>query len=477
MPREISLKELYSELAHDPDLRRLGPYRVVATKGQTILPIEVNLEGQDVYLGEGDFRDGFVAFADSRVRCLDLGSSRFTDLYLDNLQAESLLCGEAKASRLYFDYAQIAECRFNDFVTPEVYFDEGSIGEIVGERLRAGIIYPERLNCPDFKSSDVSSNGYRIMPLAESADIKQVSNTDTTNDSHLEVREISVTEFERMIGQNPDLRRLGPYKVVPDSGSEEGGILHINLELRDHVINFGKGDFTGLKVELGETKSRVVDLADSKFDVIDFAAAEVGDCFLAGSEMGELGFGKAKIVNIFGEQAKASVIRFDTLECEQFNANEVRAKLFQLKEAHVRELYLSRGDGIEGMYFDSAVLELLNLHEGKVGELHFGQSTVRMALINKASVRELNIEGLRSDRLYIDSYKNEIDMLRFEQTADIGEINIERALRDAARRVIGNIEGYPHEVKDSEADQQTDIKGAEARDVWREGSQGDIKNS
>ncbi len=447
MAREISLKELYQELYRDPDLRRLGRYKVVATEGQVVLPIDLDLDGRDVYLGEGDFRNGFVAFSDTKVRSLDLGTSKFTDLYLDNLEAEALLCGEAHASRLYFDYALVAECRFNDFVAPEVYFDEASIGEIAGENLRSGIIYSERLNSPGFKPTDISGNTYRIMTTDSTEVVKR-------GDEGLPpvVRDISVSELKRLVTENPNLQRLGLYKVVPEDGSAEARILDLNLDVRGGVINLGHGDFTQLKVRLGETKADLVDLANSKFDAIDFADAEIGECFLGGSEIGELGFGRAKIVNIYGEQSKAGEVRLDNLDCQQLNANRIQTRLFELREAHVRELYLSRGDGIENMYFDSAQLELLNLHEGEVRELHFGQSVVDRALINKASVKELNIEHLRASNLYIGDYKNEIDNLKFgEGIEGIKTINIDEAFR-AARRVLGNVEGYasrwPRELKE-----------------------------
>jgi len=477
--RDISFKELWSELVHDPDLRRLGSYRVVADPEQTIFPIDINFEGKDVHFGDGDFTDGFVAMSKTKAGTINFGSSKFFDLYLDDLEAEQISFESARASRLYFDQAKLVECRFDDFVAPEVYFDDASIAHITGDRLRAGTVFLERLQSPGFRSSDMSDNAYRVIRAEESTDIPEISKELTDP----EARIISTREFQQLIGEDADLRRLGPYRVVPEFDSEDARILRINLELRDRIVNFGQGDFTELKVQLAETKASLVDFASSKFDTIDFADAEIGDCFLAGSELTELSFGRARIVNVFGEQCRAAVIRFEALECQQFNANEIHARQLQLREARIRELYLSRGDGIEEIYFDNAELQLLNLHEGSIREVHFGESTVQCALINKAHIRELNIENLRADKLYIcNDGRNEIGKLKFEQIEGIGMIILERAFYDETRRVFGDIEGYASRIRLPELheplpEMSEDIGDPEldTRPISEEREEGDIR--
>jgi uncharacterized protein YjbI with pentapeptide repeats len=445
--RDISLKELCSELVDNPDLRRLGPYRVVADPEQSIFPIDINFEGKDVHFGDGDFTDGFVGMSKTKAGTINFGSSRFFDLYLDDLEAELVSFESARASRLYFDQAKLAECRFDDFVAPEVYFDDASIVHVTGDRLRTGTVFLERLQSPGFRPSDMSDNAYRVIRDGESTDIPGISEELTTP----EARIISTREFQQLIHEDADFRRLGPYRVVPELDNEDARILRINLELPDGIVNFGQGDFTELKVQLAETKAGLVDFAGSKFDTIDFADAEIGDCFLAGSELTEINFGKAKIVNVFGEQCSAAVIRFEALECQQFNINEMHARQLRLREARIRELYLSCGDGIEEIYFDNAELQLLNLHEGSVREVHFGESAVQRALINKAHIRELNIENLRADKLYIgNDGHNEIGRLRFDQIEGIGTISIERAFYDETRQLFGDIEGFASRVRPPE---------------------------
>jgi hypothetical protein len=74
MIREITLTTLRTELAHDPDLRRLGECNVVAGEGQTILAIDIDFDDRSLHFGAGDFTDGFVAFFGTKASSLDLGS-------------------------------------------------------------------------------------------------------------------------------------------------------------------------------------------------------------------------------------------------------------------------------------------------------------------------------------------------------------------------------------------------------------------
>ncbi len=485
MTRELSLKELYAELMYSPDLRRLGRYKLIADAGQTVFPIDVDFEGKKVHLGDGDFTEGLVAFSNTKAASLDLGTSKFNDLYLDYLEAEQLIFSRAQASRVYFDYARVGDCEFKDFVAAEVYFDEAAIGHISGERLRSGIIYLEHLQSPDFNPSDMSANAYRLVEAEDLADVVKEAHINSLEEAIPEVRLMSTREFLQFIDEDLDLRRLGLYKVVPEHDTEEARLLRIGLEIDGCVANLGRGDFTELKVQLAATRARIVDFADSKFDELDFVDTEIESCFLADSEISELSFGNAKITNVFGERCRAGAVNLASLECRQFNTNGIRTPELRLAEARIREFYLSRGDGVGNMYFDNAELGLLNLHEGQVNKVHFGEAVVGRALINKASVKELNIELLKADELYIGDFHNEIGRLRFSEGIEgIRSINIDEAFF-AARRVLGEIEGYasrwPREIPSDTAEQSDDIgkdntglelqheSNSRERDIWLEG--------
>ncbi len=485
MTRELSLKELYAELMHSPDLRRLGRYKLIADAGQTVFPIDVDFEGKKVHLGDGDFTEGLVAFSNTRAASLDLGTSKFYDLYLDYLEAEQLIFSRAQASRVYFDYARVGDCQFKDFVATEVYFDEAVIAHISRERLRSGIIYLEHLQSLGFDPNDMSANAYRLVEAEKLFDVVNEAHANSPEEATPEVRLISTREFLQFIDEDLDLRRLGLYKVVPEHDTEDARLLRIGLELDGCAANLGQGDFTELKVQLAATRARIVDFADSKFDVLDFVDSEIENCFLADSEISELGFGNAKITNVFGERCRTGAVNLASLECRQFNTNGMRIPELRLAEARIRELYLSRGDGVENMYFENAELGLLNLHEGQVNEVHFGDAVVGRALINKASVKELNIEHLKADELYIGDFRNEIGRLRFNEGIEgIRSINIDEAFY-AARRVLGEVEGYasrwPREMTADTAEQSDEIAkdsrdpelqqkpDSRERDVWLEG--------
>lgn len=485
MPRELTLEELYKELHLSPDLRRLGPYKLKANDGQPVLPIDIDFEGVDVYLGEGDFTEGLVAFSDTKVAVLDLGTCKFCDLYLDYLQAERLIFSQARASRVYFDYAKVGDCQFKDFTATEVYFDEATIAHISGESLRSGIVFLEHLQSPDFNPMDISGNAYRMVGADEPTSAPSEGRVDGPEGTEPEVRLVSTSEFMRCIQEGTDLLQLGAYKVVPEDDADEARLLRIGLELEGCTVALGHGDFTDLKVQIAASRAKVLDLNRSKFGSLDFADSVIEDCFLADSEVSELGFGNARIVNVFGERCKAGAINLASLECRQFNANGIHTPELRFAEARIQEFYMSRGDGVESIFFENAELGLLNLHEGEVNEVHFGAAVVGRALINKASIKELNIERLRANELYIGDFRNEIGKLRFSDGIEgIKTINISDAFM-AAREVLRDIEGYaskwPREITTDMTEKIDETKPkqeglelgqqvyAKEQDVWLEG--------
>ncbi len=454
MIRELTTKELWTELIQDPDLRRLGEYRVVPREGQTIFPIDIDFEGRSVHFGNGDFTDGFVALSKTKAESVDFGTSRFTDLYFDDLEAEQLLFSAARASRLYFDQAKLAECHFDEFTAPEVFFDDAAIGTIEGGRLRAGIVYLERLNSSGFNPESLAANTHRLIDSEEPGIAGEGSDSRAEKDSDLEREALVITpnEFLHYLAEDPDLSRLGAYRVVPETGEDTRGELHIEVELE--TLNFGRGDFSALRVYLGESKAELVDFSESRFDEMEFQGAQFRDCFLADGNFRDIRFGSASIENIFGERGAAQAVYLDRLSCRQFNAGEIRAHELRMGESHIGEMYFSRGEGVEKMYCEQARLGLLNLHEGVMQEFHFGESIMQRALINKARIGGLFIEGLEADKLYIgNAAGNEIGHLEFRQVTKINELALDKAFYDKDRPIIHEIEGLASPVELRESDE------------------------
>ncbi len=451
MIQELSIGAFRDELIRDPDLRRLGEYKVVAGEGKTIIPIDIDFEGRSVHFGNGDFTDGFVAFAATKAESVDFGSSKFLDLYFDDLQADRLSFSEARASRLMFDYAKLRECRFNNFVAPEVYFDDAEIGAIEGDNLRAGIVRLERLNSPGFSQESLAANTHRLIDfeVTELAASETEQPAQAANEQK-EVRVMTPNEFRRYLADNPDLSRLGEYRVVPEEGQRE---LHIDFEVE--TLNLGRGDLSELKVYFGQSTANLIDFSECKIDEVEFQDAKFRECFLADGQFRELRFGNASIENVYGEHASAETVHLDHLSCRQFNANEIKTRDLRMDEVRIGEMYFSRGEGVENMYFDQAELGLLNLHEGTTRQVHFGESRIGKALVNKAHIPELYVEGLRAQQFYIgNDGRNEIGRLEFEQVENISEINIHKAFAESdGRPVLHDVEGLASRVPRGEGDE------------------------
>lgn len=441
MVLELSLKDLYAKLIEDPDLRRLGPYKIVAAERQSIFPIDVDCEGQQVHLGEGDFTDGFVAFCSTKAQGIDFGDAKFTDLYLDFLETDYLTFAQSQASRLYFDDAKIKECHFGDFTAPEVYFDTAIIEATLGENLQAGIIYVEASTAHSFELESLVPHAHRV-----TLDGGKLALPGETSDSAAEVRVVGKNDFLRFLAEDGDLRRLGAYRVVLAADEDEE--LTIELDIHDAEINFGQGDFTALRVSFAETRVKTLDFANSNFSDVDMRESKVENCFFDEFSGRTLQFGSAEITNVFCETGSAQGAYLENLRAGQFNVNNLETAELRLGRARVGEMFLSRGEGVQRMYGELAELNLLNLHEGRLQELDFGQARIEKALINKAHIEIVRAEGLIADKLYIgNDGTNEIGKLELGLQLGIRELDLEKALPrpdGEGRLVIGEISRFNH---------------------------------
>ncbi len=433
---ELSLNDLYTELLDDPDLRRLGPYKIVAAERQTIFPIDIDFGDKDVYLGEGDYTDGFVAFCDTKARSLDLGSSVFTDFYPDFMEIGRLRCSESRASRFYFDDAKLGECDFGSLVAPEVYFDRAVIGILQGEDLEAGIIYIGELASEGFQPAELGHNAHRVtfdIDHPEQADANTETEVESTTAAAAEVKILSTREFlDSLLAENLDLSTFGEYRVVSDDDTP----LEINLDMEDREVNLGRGDFTSVSVTFRGTRAKLVDFAESKFEYLGFSDTKIENCFFAGLEAREVHFGDAVIENVFWERGRSDGVYMENLVAGQFNINSMVTGELRLGNSRVREMYLSVGEGVQRMYCEHAELDLLNLHEGRLEEVDFGESRIQKALINKARIGLVKAEGLQADKLYVgNDGKNEIGELRLGLHEGVREVDLEKTFYKDGREV------------------------------------------
>lgn len=454
MEKTLSLEDLYHELEENPDLRRLGQYRVIAKGSKPVLPIDVNLEGRDVNLGEGDFTDSFVAFAETRARGLDLSDCAFTDLYLDNMKVDTLHFSESKASRLFFDYAKINNCEFGNFSSPELYFDEAEIENILMQNLRSGVVYLAKLKAANVVSEGENKvykfltdlNGTKSFGNFTIVETETVGSVEEGSEAVQKVRSITLDELIDELKKDSDLRRLGKYQVVPEG--DGSSVVDMDLEGKD--IFLGEGDFTKLpeglsfagtsaksvdfdkcrfsELSLGSLKAERIDLSRSKSGWLTFNSAIIGECFFSDFEGDNIDGGEAKIENIFGERGITHRLKLDSMTVGQFNINNMQIKEFRLDESQIRELYMSNGKGVQDMFFSESQIELLNLHESSMHEVHFEWSKIHKALINKCSVEKIYCDELDTELLFIARHKNELGEIDFSEMKDVSRVEIEAIL-------------------------------------------------
>ena len=188
--------------------------------------------------------------------------------------------------------------------------------------------------------------------------------------------------------------------------------------------------------------------ANSKFSDVNLEESKVENCFFDEFSGRTLQFGSAEITNVFCETSSAQGVYLENLQAGQFNVNNMATAELRLGRARVGEMFLSRGEGVERIYGELAELDLLNLHEGRLQELDFGQARIKKALINKADVEIVRAEGLIADKLYIgNDGKNEIGKLELGSQLGIRELDLEEALPrpdGEGRVVISEISRFNH---------------------------------
>lgn len=459
----LTLVDLYRELDIDPDLRRLGKYKVIHADNKPILSISINLEGRDVNLGEGDFRETFTAFDTTVARSLDLGSSIFTEVYLDRIRVDTLRLSGSKSSRFFFDYAKVENCEFGSFDASEVYFDWSEIENIFVQDLRAGIIYLGTLKTKYVDGGEIDNERFRFSVDSsgtdEFGDFIVLDEEEDLNEgesfSEGEIRVLTEDEFIDQLKLDPDLRRLGRYRVLPDNPSST---FRIQVDYQGREIRLGEGDFSLANVSLGDISverinfdssrfgelglgslvAKRMDLCDSQIGVLRFDQSEIGECFLANFYGHKVFGGQSSIGVLYGEGGNVKEMDLEYMRLEQFHVNHLVASELKLGKSRVRELSMSAEKGIQKLYCDESKLWLLNLHESSLSELNFGNSEISKALINKCSVEIVRCDNLKAELFYIgNDGKNELGLVDFELAKGIKNIEVEKIVPNSGENKTG----------------------------------------
>lgn len=483
--REISIKELYIALEEDPDLRRLGAYKVKVNEGSAIIPIDVTLLNKDIHLGDGDFTEGLGAIG-PKCRSFNLGNSKFTDLYLDYMVVDEFHLDGAYAGRVFYDYAKIGVNYFERFKSPEVYYDLAEIGEILLQDLQVGIMYLAKLKVKKVDPGNLDPKKIRFaLDKGGATEFGNVPlNISEQSEKLADPQEVatvfSVEEFLQVLQENPDLRRLKKYVVKGE------GNLVLNEESLTQGVYFGEGDFTGLhisfgnavtsvvnlgnslfsKIDLGAIESDTVDLGKSQFDALDCGAARIKGLFLGDSHGLSLHFNELACEVIFGERAKIDGLFAEYSNIGQINLNHLKCHELRLGQSVVEALYLSNGSGVENVLCEEVQMTLLNFHEARLKQIDFGACTLRRALLNKCSAEKIDARGLKADILYLDDFtKNTVGFLDIGEMKTIKHLDIGNVLpkkqeegAPPRRHIFGTIRfGSTKEVEENK--QVLELKG------------------
>jgi uncharacterized protein YjbI with pentapeptide repeats len=214
-------------------------------------------------------------------------------------------------------------------------------------------------------------------------------------------------------------------------------------------IHLGRGDFSLLPVSFGNTKGKNIDFGESLFSELNFGTAEFDRVDFSHSQIGWLYFdsaqidrcffsdfkgfhaygGNSNIAVIFGERGDFGDITLESMHSEQFNVNHMKATSMALGKSSVSEMYMSNGEGVGELHGGESILRILNLHESRIREIDFENSQITRALLNKCSIDSVHCDELKADLLYVgNDGKNEIGTLDFGESKGIKYINIDKIL-------------------------------------------------
>lgn len=433
--RTITLKEFYAEIEENSDLRRLGSYKVSLPEGEIIFPIDVKFLDRDIHLGHGDFKEVFVAFCETVARSVDLGDSEFSDLYLDRLDTTLFDFGGARGSRVYFDIAKIHTTRFGEFNVGEVFLDIAQLNSIKGENSKSSLFFREGSRIKDFDEGNMVARGEHYN---EDRVEGKIYNKNTEEEKSSE-KVYTIEELEHEVSIDPDLRRLGSYKVIKGPHDSQ---LDLNLETKE--LTLGNGDFSLLgelqlnikckRINFGESIFGVLNIGFSESETIDMEASGVKEIHFNKSKIGNVYFGDSTadsvkfdesiLGEIYGERGSVKRIELGSLTAKSIHLCNLKSDEIRFGDSTIQEILLSRGDGVHSMFFENSEVHLVNFHEGRLAEVDFGNSTIGKTSILRASIDELRCRELKTEALIFsqEHFKNRIGVADFGDMKGIGGI-------------------------------------------------------
>jgi uncharacterized protein YjbI with pentapeptide repeats len=413
-------KEIYKDIeeGRNPDLRKLGAYKVIADPGMAVFPIDLDLSGRDLYLGDGDFTGTFVAFDNTKANTVDLGSSRFSQLYLDYLDVKTLNFNSAQASSVMFDRAKIENCDFSDFRLKELYFDELSSGEIhirnlTADRIFVGQIKPTRIhfehNTPDNFRILFDDSGSRLFGdiTEESLRGPNYFERESASRDTAPERLLSAQEFLRLVREGSDLRTLGKYKINGEGTGET-----MIIETRVEQLDLGLGDFREVAVEFTNPKIDTINLDEAQFDSVGFVGGNIELVDMAKAKANTLYFRDSKLGTIYCDGMGVDNCVFIETEIEYVFLNNFSFRDLKFDGAKIGEIFASRGEH-GNIVFKSCDIRLFNGHEAKFQGIDFGESIFGRVVLRATSVDGVvEASDLKTGLFMIGYYDNAIEELR-----------------------------------------------------------------
>jgi uncharacterized protein YjbI with pentapeptide repeats len=392
-----------------------------------LFPIDVSIPDKDLYFGDGDFTDCFVALSDTKVRKVNFGSSVFTELYFDFLQAGEIDLDRSISSRVFFDSAKCTTCNFNNSKNSETYFDTAQIKKLSLGNLTTGIIFPAASKIEEVTDNQANLNKYIYAfdkPDQNMFGDKQVTTSKPSDTKKYELtppRILSISELMEEIRTNPDLRRLGQYAVSNE---------HVVIDLGDDIfsgieLRLGNGKFASVtftnsaklkslhfdgthinQLHLGKIKAETVFFSHLNADKINFDSAEIDRCYMDDARATSVYFEESHINEIHAMRLDTVELSMNKLQCNEFNFNRMGVSVVRCDNANLGNLQLSNAHGVRTIHFENAAIHIVNLHESKIDTVHFENATINRAYINKSHVQKVEVQNLVSEFLYVDNVDN-----------------------------------------------------------------------
>ena len=422
MPNETQATELTSQefiaeiekdlkLGINPDLRRLGKYRVVLDPGVEALTINLDLSNKDLNLGEGDFTNGFVGFYETKVNNIDFGKSKFSKIYLDYLNAREINFNEAAASSIMFDRARTERCILGNFRVGELYFDEFSSEIIDLKNLKSGCVFVGKLKPTHVEFGNNQLTDFKVLfdegGSEQFGDIPK-ENFESNNFEKIEIIRggeeitLTVTEFLDRLNSGFNIANLGGYKVISDGTNVE-----LNISIDIPRLDFGLGDFSQVRVSFTDSKIGRLNLGKSIINSLNFTNQNIATLELNNSKIDTLHFDNTVINSIFCERSNIKECGFEESQLDYIFLNHFQFENLRFGNSKIKEVYATTGSH-GNIYFEDSEISLFNGQEAKFTILDFGEAHVNRVVMRGTSADTIRAEHLKANLFFVGYYDNVI---------------------------------------------------------------------